>query len=207
MRRILIVDNQPLMRKGIMQVICSEQENQQIIEANTISEAFKVHEDNPVDMVFVELHLHDGSGFDFISGIKSSSDGKIPKFVLLASSISIFEFRRAKELDIDGYILKEMDSDDLKYAYNLILKGGKYYPSKLVDKALNVSDEIGMRLLTEREKDVLIELSKGLTNSQIGSNLYISEGTAKKHISNILTKLNMSNRMEVLVYANKLASQ
>ena len=65
----------------------------------------------------------------------------------------------------------------------------------------------GICLLTNRELEVLAELSKGLTNLQIGNNLFISEGTAKKHVSSILSKLNMSNRMEVVVYANRLSGK
>lgn len=202
--RILIVDDQPLIRKGIVHILLSERDDQQFIEATTVKEAEEICKTNSVDVIFVELHLKDGSGFDLISSIKAPG-GNSPKIILLASTISIFEFRRAKELDVEGYLLKEADAEDLKYAYNLILKGEKYYPAKLVEKALSEKDRDGMCLLTDREMDVLAELSKGLTNSQIGNNLYISEGTAKKHISSILSKLNMSNRMEVLVYANRLS--
>ncbi len=202
--KILIADKQPLMRKGIIEALDLDKKNHKILEANSLSEALSIQKTNQIDIAFIELHLNDGSGFDFINNI-APNDNKHPQIILLAASISVFEFRRAKELNVDGYILKEMDVEDLKYAFNLILKGEKYYPYKLVDKVLRTNDEDGIRLLTDREMDVLIELTKGLTNSQIGSNLYISEGTAKKHVSNILTKLNMTNRMEVLVYANRLS--
>jgi DNA-binding NarL/FixJ family response regulator len=76
-----------------------------------------------------------------------------------------------------------------------------------VEKALSDKERDGICLLTNRELEVLAELSKGLTNSQIGNNLFISEGTAKKHVSSILSKLNMSNRMEVVVYAYRLAGK
>ena len=99
--RVLIVDNQPLVRKGILQVLFSERENQQFIEASGIAEASTIHKNNPVDIIFVELDLSDGSGFDLINNIKAMGENG-PKFILMASSISIFEFRRAKELDVEG---------------------------------------------------------------------------------------------------------
>jgi len=204
--RILIVDEQPLVRKGIIQVLSSPQGGKEYIEAETIEEALKSQENNPASVIFTELHLPDGSGLNLISAVKSAEEGK-PKFVLLARNITIFEFRRAKELEVDAYILKDSNAEDIRYAYNLILRNEKYYPHKLVEKALGVREDESLRLLTDREMDVLMELSKGLTNSQIGNNLYISEGTTKKHISNILNKLNMTNRMEVLVYANKISSR
>ncbi|GAB1475411.1 nitrate/nitrite response regulator protein NarP [Bacillota bacterium] len=202
--RILIVDKQPLVRKGIIQVLSSLAGEKEYYEAETVEEAWKTQEENHADIVFTELHLTDGSGLDLINSIKlTESTGA--KFILLANYISIFEFRRAKELKVDAYILKDSDADDLRYAFKLILKNEKYYPHRLVEKALGDKEDEGLRLLTDREMDVFVELSKGLTNSQIGSNLYIAEGTTKKHISNILTKLNMTSRMEVLVYANKIS--
>ncbi|MDI9493225.1 MAG: response regulator transcription factor [Bacillota bacterium] len=204
--RILIVDDQPLIRKGIMHVLHYERADQQFIEAATVKEAIELCKTNPIDVIFVDLHLKDGSGFDLISCIKAPGESS-PKIILLASTISIFEFRRAKDLDVEGYLLKEADADDLKYAYSLILRGEKYYPAKLVEKALSDKERDGICLLTNRELEVLAELSKGLTNSQIGNNLFISEGTAKKHVSSILSKLNMSNRMEVVVYAYRLAGK
>lgn len=204
--RILIVDEQPLVRKGIIQVLSSPQGGKEYIEAETIEEALKSQENNPASVIFTELHLPDGSGLNLISAVKSAEERK-PKFVLLARNITIFEFRRAKELEVDAYILKDSNAEDIRYAYNLILRNEKYYPHKLVEKALGVREDESLRLLTDREMDVLMELSKGLTNSQIGNNLYISEGTTKKHISNILNKLNMTSRMEVLVYANKISSR
>lgn len=204
--KVLIVNRQPLMRKGILQVLESQVEEKEYFEAGTIEDAVVKFERISFDIVIVDLDLQDGSGLDLIRRLKSVVK-TTPKFILIASSISIFEFRWAKELEVDAYILKDNDVEDLKYAFSLVMKGEKYYPHKLVEKALKDREEDGLGRLTEREMDVFVELSKGLTNSQIGNNLYIAEGTAKKHISNILNKLNMTNRMEVLVYANKLSGK
>lgn len=58
--------------------------------------------------------------------------------------------------------------------------------------------------LTDREKEILVHLSKGMTNAQISNALFISEGTTKKHISNILSKLNLNNRVEAVLYTRKI---
>ena len=175
--RILIVDDQPLIRKGIMHVLHYERADQQFIEAATVKEAIELCKTNPIDVIFVDLHLKDGSGFDLISCIKAPGESS-PKIILLASTISIFEFRRAKDLDVEGYLLKEADADDLKYAYSLILRGEKYYPAKLVEKALSDKERDGICLLPTGV-EVLAELSKGLTNSQIGNNLLSPKGLRK----------------------------
>ncbi|HHU17988.1 MAG TPA: response regulator transcription factor [Clostridiales bacterium] len=77
----------------------------------------------------------------------------------------------------------------------------KYYPSKLVENTLNGARRDGLQLLTERELDVLSELRKGLTNGEISNKLFITEGTTKKHISSILNKLKLSNRVEAVIYS------
>lgn len=107
-----------------MHVLHYERADQQFIEAATVKEAIELCKTNPIDVIFVDLHLKDGSGFDLISCIKAPGESS-PKIILLASTISIFEFRRAKDLDVEGYLLKEADADDLKYAYSLILRGEK----------------------------------------------------------------------------------
>ena len=197
---ILIVDQQPLIRRGIIEVLSANQESYFIQEAGNFAEAIKIFQTKMIDLVFIDLRLD--SGLELIERAKQFDQNT--KYVLMATNISIFEFRRAKELKVDGFILKDALVEDILYAFNVIRRGEKFYPSRVIEKALNGLEEEGFRLLTERELDVFSELRKGLTNCQIGNNLYITEGTTKKHISSILNKLKLSNRMEAVVYANKL---
>ena len=201
---ILIVDHQPLIRRGIMEVLSTNNETFAVHEAGTLTEAMITMHTQNIDIAFIELHLGSDDGLELIDRAKTQIKHSKVKYILLTTTISIFEFRRAKELGVDGYILKDALVEDILYAFNIVKRGEKYYPSKIIDKAFNRTEEEGLTLLTERELDVFTELRKGLTNGQIGHNLYITEGTTKKHISSILNKLKLSNRMEVVVYANKL---
>ena len=200
---ILIVDHQPLIRRGIMEVLSNTKESYGIYEAGTLAEAMKTTQAQRVDIAFVDLHLGTDDGLELVDKIRQSSQCNM-KFILMATAISIFEFRRAKELGVDGYILKDALIEDILYAFNVVKRGEKFYQSKIIEKTFNGVDSEGLKQLTERELDVFSELRKGLTNLQIGSNLFITEGTTKKHISSILNKLKLSNRMEAVVYANKL---
>lgn len=201
---ILIVDHQPLIRRGIMEVLSAKNETFAIHEAGTFTEAMIILHTQDIDIAFIELHLGSDDGLELIDRSKSQIKQIKTKFILLTTSISIFEFRRAKELGVDGYILKDALVEDVLYAFNVVKRGEKYYPSKIIDKAFNRIEEESLMLLTVRELDVFTELRKGLTNGQISHNLFITEGTTKKHISSILNKLKLTNRMEVVVYANKL---
>lgn len=198
---ILIVDRQPLIRRGIIEVLSAINESYSVHEAGSFSEALKIFQRNLIDIAFIDLSM--GLGLELIERAKQLDQMEI-KYILMATKISIFEFRKAKELEVDGFILKDALVEDILYAFNVIRRGEKFYPSRIIEKALNGVEEEGLRLLTDRELDVFSELRKGLTNCQISSNLYITEGTTKKHVSSILNKLKLSNRMEAVVYANKL---
>jgi two-component system nitrate/nitrite response regulator NarL len=200
---ILIADHQPLIRRGIMEILSNTKDSYGIYEAGTLAEALKIAQAQNVDMTFIDLHLGSDDGLELVDKVRHSMQDSM-KFILMATTISIFEFRRAKELGVDGYILKDALVEDILYAFNVVKRGEKFYQSKIIEKAFTGVESEGLKLLTERELDVFSELRKGLTNDQISNNLFITEGTTKKHISSILNKLKLSNRMEVVVYANKL---
>lgn len=200
MINILIADHQPLLRKGLKEVLSIYKENYLFYEAGTLKDAIKICQSKSIDIVFVELQLGIDDGLELVYSIKQENNTHT-KVIILLTSISIFEFRRAKELDVDGYIQKDAPIDDILYAFNVIKRGEKYYPSKLVENTLNGARRDGLQLLTERELDVLSELRKGLTNGEISNKLFITEGTTKKHISSILNKLKLSNRVEAVIYS------
>ncbi|MDD2190183.1 MAG: response regulator transcription factor [Eubacteriales bacterium] len=203
MINLLIADHQPLIRRGIIEVLSVNKEAYEIYEAGTLDSALKISHTKKIDISIVELHLGTSDGLEYIFRAKKLNANK-SKYILLASAITIFEFRRAKELEVDGFILKDALIEDFIYAFNVVKRGEKFYQSKIIEKTISGNDSDALGLLTEREMDVFSELQKGLTNCQISRNLFITEGTTKKHISSILNKLRLSNRMEAVVYANKL---
>jgi two-component system nitrate/nitrite response regulator NarL len=199
---ILIVDDHPLVRRGIIDILSINKTGEDIRESSNIEEALKILKMNLVNIIVLDLHLGSENGFDLID--KARKINQKVKFVILTSSSNLLDFSKAKELNVDGYILKDAFVEDIIYALSVIRRGGKFYSGDLVEKTLNGFEPIELHVLTEREKEVFSLLSKGLTNAQISSKLYISEGTTKKHISSILSKLNLNNRIEVILYAEKL---
>ena len=203
MINILIADHQPLIRKGTIEVLSIYKENYVFFEAGTLSDAIKILQSKNIDIAVVGQQLGKDDGLELIYSIKKGNNNHT-KFILLATAINIFEFRRAKELEVEGYIHKDAPVEDVLYAFNVVKRGEKFYPSKLVENAITGVERDGLMLLTERELDVFSELRKGLTNGEISNKLFIAEGTTKKHISSILNKLKLSNRVEAVIYANKL---
>ena len=114
------------------------------------------------------------------------------------------DFVKAKNMGIDAYILKDAFIDDIMYSLRVVDRGGKFYSSDLMANVGNTSeDDKRIDTLTRRELEVALLLREGYSNAKIANNLSISEGTVKKHISNIFSKLEIYNRTEVLVFVEK----
>ncbi len=198
---ILVVDDHPLVRRGIIEILAMEMTENDIKEADTIEGAMRILRMHPINMLIIDLHLGNENGFDLIEKARLNSTKY--KYVILTSSNNYLDFKRARQMEVDGYILKDAFVEDILYAIKVIHRGERYYSPQLVNKSFcNEPKEI--QTLTEREKEVLSQLSKGFTNLQISDALFISEGTAKKHVSNILGKLNLRNPTEAVLFARNL---
>lgn len=94
--------------------------------------------------------------------------------------------------------------DDIVYSLKVIEWGGKFYSSDLVDQMGQLSEEEKLlETLTKRELEVLFFLNQGYSNAKIGEALFVSEGTVKKHISNLLGKLGLENRIEAGLFSSR----
>lgn len=198
---ILVVDDHPLVRKGIFDILSINQKYE-IKEADNIDSALKILKAHHINILIVDLYLGKENGFDLIE--KAKTINQDVKYVILTSSLKSMDYKRALEIGIDGYILKDAYIEDIIYALKVVARGEKYYSSQLLGQSLAGFVPKELKDLTDREKEVLIQVSKGLTNAQISQTLFITEGTTKKHISNILSKLNLNNRIEAVILARRL---
>jgi len=198
---ILIVDDHPLIRYGIQSTLLLENNIDTVTQASNILEAINVLSNSILDLAIVDIYLGKENGYDLIEKCKKNSINV--KFMILTSSIKKDDFIRAQRLDVDGYVLKDAFMEDIIYAINIIMRGKRYYDPEILQY---ISSSPSYNTLTSREYDVLIELEKGLSNADIAKNLFISEHTVKKHISSILSKLELNNRTEIALYAANYAS-
>lgn len=107
-------------------------------------------------------------------------------------------------LGVEGYVLKEALPEELLSAIRLVAKGRKYYDPTVVQQAMEYDKEYrgkGMDELTPRELEVLAFLAKGMNNKAIAEALFITEHTVKKHIGQILEKLDLHDRTQAALYA------
>lgn len=197
---IVIVDDHPLVRQGLTAVLSAEGDMNLIGEAANADEALEIITRTKPDIALVDLRLMDVSGLDIVKVCKE----KVPvcKYIILTSSVDQEDFRRARELGVDGYVLKEAFPEELIAAIRLVYRGRKYYDPSMVDFIMN-KDENDFRIeqLTPRELEVLRTLGEGLKNKDIAKKLFITEYTVKKHVSQILAKLDLADRTQAALYA------
>ena len=153
-------------------------------------------------MAFVDIHLHNESGFDFLEWMQEKKMDV--KTFIITSSSSENDFLKAKSLGIDAYLLKDAFIDDIVYSLKVVDRGGKFYSADLVENVGNISeDEKKIDTLTKRELEVVLLLRGGHSNARIADALYVSEGTIKKHLSNIFGKLELCSRTEVMAFVER----
>lgn len=201
--KVVIVDDHPLVRKGLGLILSLEEDFEFSGEAGDVKQALALIEKVCPDVVMVDLRLADASGMDLI---KKIHEKKLEcKTIVLTSSWDMEDFEKAEMEGVDGYILKEALPEELLHAIRLVSQGRKYYDPNLLDRKIeknNLNNIINE--LTPREKDVLTALGKGLTNREIAKTLYITEHTVKKHVSQILAKLDLPDRTKAALFANSI---
>ena len=199
---IMVLDDHPIAREGLEAIIKMYRPEEEIVQAGTVKEAITIMDMQKIDMVFVDINLGEGSGFDFLEWLEPEQSEV--KVFMITSSPSESDFLHARALGVDAYLLKDAFIDDIVYSLKVIERGGKFYSSDLVDQMGQLSeDEKLLETLTKRELEVLFFLNKGYSNAKIGEELFVSEGTVKKHISNILGKLGLENRMEAGLFSSR----
>lgn len=110
-------------------------------------------------------------------------------------------FSKCMKIGIDGYILANIESEDIGYAVKQLSKDKKYYDAELIESYISKDKNECMEDLTKREREILICIAQGKSNIEISKELYITEHTVKKHTSNIFSKLNLKDRMQAALYA------
>lgn len=205
--KIVIVDDHPLVRKGLTAIFSLEDDIEILGEAANSREALIVLNSLKPDLTIVDLRLGDESGLDLIA--EARKQGVACRFVVLTSSTEKEDFTRAKEMDVDGYVLKEALPEEMLHALRMINRGRTYYDQGVLDFVMKPTtayqpEKQQAEVLTPKELEVLIKLGEGFSNKEISQRMYITEYTVKKHVSQVLAKLDLADRTHAALYANAI---
>lgn len=204
--KVMLADDHVLMREGIRQLLEFDGSIEVIGEANDGIECLKkLPEINP-QVLLLDINMPKKNGIEVLKEIREKNiDIKV---LVLTVHDEIEYLLEAIDIGVDGYIMKDSESTELKKAIDTIIDGETYIQPKLIpalNSKLITRDEDKNKIdsLTSRELEVLIQVANGMFNKEIALSLDISERTVKNHISNIFKKINVSDRTQAAVFAIK----
>jgi DNA-binding NarL/FixJ family response regulator len=212
---VMVVDDQRLIRDGLKIMIDLEEDLQWVGEASSGQEAFIKAQQFEPDVVLMDIRMAHSDGVEGTRLIKQwSPDIKV--LILTTFDDDQYVVKALKE-GASGYILKDIPATDLLEAVRMTDQGGAVMPPDITAKLLrHLQDQSDQeesmkkrhdeerRLadgLTSREREIVALIAEGYANREIADRLYISEGTVKNHVSNIMHKLNVRERTHIAIYA------
>jgi NarL family two-component system response regulator LiaR len=209
--RVFIVDDHAIVRDGIRSLLATEPDIEVIGEAKNGREAVSKVPGYQPDVILMDLMMPEMDGVEAIGHILSNQpEARILVLTSFATDDKVFPAIKAGAM---GYLLKDTDSDELITAIHQVNRGESSLNPKIARKLLqelsvskpspSTTRTPSVDPLTERELDVLKLVAKGKSNNEIGENLFISEGTVRTHVSNILSKLHLASRTQATLYALK----
>ncbi|MCX7633639.1 MAG: response regulator transcription factor [Turneriella sp.] len=202
--RIVLADDHPLILQGLRRLLEPDPRYQIIAECDNGQKLLDVLQQRGADLVICDLSMPKLNGLDAIREIRKL----YPKTKILILSMhkdpQIFE--KALALGVDGYVLKEDIYDQLLFAIQTVVAGGKSYSPRITETFAadrTQRGELAAELLTRREREILRHAALGLTNREIADTLGISVRTVESHRANLMRKLDLESVQELVAFALK----
>lgn len=203
--KILIADDHDIIRQGLKRIISFEENMDIVAEAQNGEEVLKLLNQHDLDVILLDCNMPIMNGIQVLEKVKEQGD-KI-KVIMLTVENDIKTIHKAINIGADGYMLKDSAGTEIVNATRIVYNGEKYIDKSLVSilfsdikikdkKAANDLDK-----LSRREAEVLIKISKGLSNKEIGEQLFLSEKTVKNYATNLYRKLNVDDRVLATILA------
>ena len=196
--RILIVDDHPLLREGIISLVRKQADMRIVGEASNGKEALQLFKQCAPDVTLMDLRLPEIDGIDVMTGIL----GEFPdaKFIVLTTFSGDAQVLRALKAGARGYLLKDLLRKELLEAIRTVHAGRKRIPDEI---AAQIAEHASDSVLTRREIEVLQLIASGNPNKLVADKLSVSEDTIKMHVKSILSKLGANDRTHAVTIALK----
>ena len=196
--QVLTVDDHPLLRKGIVGLVNAESDMKVVAEASTGVEATKQFKQHRPDITLMDLQLPDMSGIEAMISIRQEFPEA--RIIVLTTYAGDAQVVRALKAGARGYLLKAEVNDELLDTIRSVHAGHRWIHPEL---AAELAEYTGREVLTVREIEVLRLIATGNANKEIGAKLSVGENTVKRHVTNILGKLDANDRTHAVTIALK----
>lgn len=203
MTRVVLIDDHVLIRKGIGLLLGQYADVKVVGEASDGAEAIQLAHSLEPDCMFMDVSIPNGlDGFSATAEIKKTFPDM--KIIMLTMHNEIGYIKRAIDVKADGYILKNSQGNELYEAIQQVMRGQTYYdvglPKEQLDKLFTQKSSKTKELLSTREQEIVRLTILGFTNQEIASQLFISVKTVENHKSNIMQKLELKSKAELVQY-------
>lgn len=206
MIEVLIADDQSMVRSGLRLILEAESDIAVTAEAGDGAEAVRVARREKPDVVLMDVRMPNMDGLQATRQI-TETDPDIKVIVLTTFDIDDYVYG-ALRAGASGFLLKDAEGDQLVDAIRVVASGEALIAPSVTKRLISefaerpeTTELEGLDDLTERELEVLAQVAKGLSNAEIAEELYVSETTVKTHVSHILTKLHLRDRVQAVVVA------
>ena len=205
-KRVILADDHTLFRNGLKFLINSKDDFKVCAEVSNGVELLDALSKTQFDIVLLDISMPEMDGFEAAEKIKELYPD-LPIITLSMFGEEEYYFKMVG-IGVKGFLLKNSDFDEVYNALVAVMAGGSYFSQELLLNLVNnlqvasiPSETENEDSLSEREKEILILICKGLSNKEIGEQLFISKRTVDKHRANILVKTNCKNTANLVVYA------
>jgi DNA-binding NarL/FixJ family response regulator len=207
--RILLADDQPLLRTGFRMVLSAEDDLDIVGEAGDGAEAVDLARRLLPDVVLMDIRM---PRMDGVAATRAIVKSRLPVRVLILTTFDLDEYVVGSlRAGASGFLAKDVPADDLVTAIRTVAAGDAVVAPRILKRLLDrFADALpdpsatppkALEVLTEREREVLVHIARGLSNAEIARTLSISETTIKTHVGHVLTKLSLRDRVQAVVFA------
>lgn len=203
---VLIADDQEMVRSGLRLILEAEPDITVIAEAGDGAEAVRIARRERPEVILMDVRMPNMDGLEATRQI-TESDPDMKVIVLTTFDLDDYVYGALRS-GASGFLLKDAGGDQLVKAIRVVASGDALIAPSVTKRLISEfakrpeSSEVrGLDELTERELEVLVQMAKGSSNTEIAEELYVSETTVKTHVSHILTKLHLRDRVQAVVIA------
>lgn len=201
---VMIVEDQTIVREGLVRLLQFSSAITVVGHACNGKEALELLDDLAPDVVLLDIQMPVMDGFDFLHAgqqICANSSRPFPRVILLTTFADRHYLQRAQQMNVQGFLLKDVCFEELVLAIQRVHAGENLVP--VSDSAKNqtgLSEPTSLlESLTAREREIFARLCEGMANKEVARSLALSEGTVKNHVSNILAKLGVRDRTQAVI--------
>ena len=205
MKKILVVDDDITLRTALTRYL--EKRRYLVQDAASGVEAFKIFEQDPADLIVSDVLMPEMDGYEFCRRLRATRSGQLVPFIFLSSKSDIEDRVQGHSIGADDYLIKPFEPKELLAKIEAQLERSRRMHSEIV-RLMQQSKSIPAQAptptplpLTPAEEKVFWEVIQGYTNKQIGDHLFVSPRTVQTHLSNILSKLQLENRSQLVRFA------